>query len=145
MSHTFYIYDSDRCKDSNCWVHPSANLIQAMSVRMAELEQQPLGRSPRLARLAHRLLQHFPLTEHGDLWQGQDPLATACSLEVGVWKLEIPEARRDEFLSVLLPLARQLYFTVFDPARELYVEFDSASGEYVFPASVVGFVGAHKK
>lgn len=63
MSHTFYIYDSDRCKVSSGWVHPSANLIQVMSVRMAELEQKPLGRSPRLARLAHRLLQHFSLTE----------------------------------------------------------------------------------
>lgn len=137
MSHKIYIYDANRCKTDVRWSFmDGASLASVMREKLHRLEQKRLGHSPRFERLATRLLQHFPIADNSVLWLDKDPLATVRSLETGVWTLEIEEARADEFLSILLPLARQLYFTVFDPARELLVEYQESIGEYVFPASM---------
>jgi hypothetical protein len=96
------------------------------------------GPSVVFERLALRLLQRFPLPQEVALWQGCDPLETVQQLQDGLWTLEIAAERADEFLSVLLPLARFLHLTVLDPQRGLLVQYQQFYIDgFVFPPSAL--------
>lgn len=141
MPYILYIYDCDRCGGEARYSEMRGK--NAIAEVMEDLDrirvcEQRRGASVVFERLALRLLQRFPLPQEAALWQGCDPLETVQQLQDGLWTLEIAAERADEFLSVLLPLARFLHLTVLDPQRGLLVQYQQSYNDgFVFPPSAL--------
>lgn len=141
MPYTLYIYDCNRCggearysemrgKNAIAEVMEDLDVIRACEKRR--------GPSVVFERLALRLVQRFPLPQEAALWRDCDPLETVHQLEDGLWTLEIAAERAEEFLSVLLPLARFLHLNVLDPQRGLLVQYQQFYTDgFVFPPSAL--------
>lgn len=141
MPYTLYIYDCDRCGGEARYSEMRGkNAIAEVMEKLDRIRgcEQRRGASVVFERLALRLLQRFPLPQEAALWQNCAPLETVQQLEDGLWTLEIAAERADEFLSVLLPLARFLRLTVLDSQRGLLVQYQAYYTDgFVFPPSAL--------
>lgn len=133
MSYSLYIWDSSRTSILY-WPKDLSDIGQVVE----HLAKESPGFNKRFERLAQHLLRRFPLPipkpaagaskeeieayldQEESVWRSGNPVEEVRQLQGALWMPDIDPARAAEVLSVLLPMARELYLDVFDDQQGVY-------------------------